>query len=123
MSPRPASTSRSYLEEAENLCRNIAIIDKGGIVERDRMSNLLRKLQTESFLFTLRDPVAAAPALPGHAAVKLVDDHTLEVEISKDQNLNDIFARLSAAGVEVISMRNKVNRLEEMFMRLVENRA
>jgi ABC-2 type transport system ATP-binding protein len=112
-----------YLEEAENLCRNIAIIDKGGIVERDRMSNLLRKLQTESFLFTLRDPVAAAPALPGHAAVKLVDDHTLEVEISKDQNLNDIFARLSAAGVEVISMRNKVNRLEEMFMRLVENRA
>jgi len=109
-----------YLEEAENLCRHIAIIDKGGIVERDRMSNLLRKLQTESFLFTLRDAVAAAPQLAGHGAVKLLDDHTLEVEISKEQNLNEIFARLSAAGIEVISMRNKVNRLEEMFMRLVE---
>ena len=95
---------------------------KGQIVERDRMSNLLRRLQTESFLFTLRNPVAAAPQLPGRA-VKLVDDHTLEVEVSKEQNLNDIFARLSASGVEVISMRNKVNRLEEMFMRLVENRS
>ncbi len=111
-----------YLEEAENLCRHIAIIDKGQIVERDRMSNLLRRLQTESFLFTLRNPVSVAPELTGHA-VKLVDDHTLEVELSKEQNLNDIFARLSGMGIEVISMRNKVNRLEEMFMRLVENRA
>jgi len=112
-----------YLEEAESLCRNIAIIDGGRIVERDRMSNLLRRLQTESFLLTLRNPVTQAPGLPGYATVKMVDDHTLEIEVSKDQNLNDIFARLSAAGVEVISMRNKVNRLEEMFMRLVENRA
>jgi ABC-2 type transport system ATP-binding protein len=111
-----------YLEEAENLCRNIAIIDGGRIIERDRMSNLLRKLQTESFLFTLRNPLAAAPVLAGFA-VKLVDDHTLDIEMSKEQNLNDIFARLAAQGVEVISMRNKVNRLEEMFMRLVENRA
>jgi ABC-2 type transport system ATP-binding protein len=111
-----------YLEEAENLCRNIAIIDDGRIIVRDRMSNLLRKLQTESFLFTLRNPVAAAPALAGFA-VKLVDDHTLDIEMSKEQNLNDIFARLAAQGVEVISMRNKVNRLEEMFMRLVESRA
>jgi ABC-2 type transport system ATP-binding protein len=111
-----------YLEEAENLCRNIAIIDGGRIIERDRMSNLLRKLQTESFLFTLRNPVAAAPVLAGFA-VKLVDDHTLDIEMSKEQNLNDIFAGLAAQGVEVISMRNKVNRLEEMFMRLVENRA
>jgi len=110
-----------YLEEAENLCRNIAIIDGGRIIERDRMSNLLRKLQTESFLFTLRDPVATVPVLEGYG-VKLVDDHTLEVEMSKEQNLNDIFARLSAQQVAVLSMRNKVNRLEEMFMRLVENR-
>src|SRR5690606_21230205 len=101
-----------YLEEAESLCRNIAIIDGGRIVERDRMSNLLRRLQTESFLLTLRNPVATAPQLPGHA-VKLVDDHTLEVEISKDQSLNDIFAQLSNQGVDIISMRNKVNRLEE----------
>ncbi|MBK6672850.1 MAG: ABC transporter ATP-binding protein [Proteobacteria bacterium] len=111
-----------YLEEAESLCRNIAIIDGGRIIERDRMSNLLRKLQTESFLFTLRDPVATVPVLEGYG-VKLVDDHTLEVEMSKEQNLNDIFARLSAQQVAVLSMRNKVNRLEEMFMRLVENRA
>ena len=86
------------------------------------MSNLLRRLQTESFLLTLRNPVAVAPELPGHA-VKLVDDHTLEVEVSKEQSLNDIFARLSTSGLDVISMRNKVNRLEEMFMRLVENRS
>jgi len=86
------------------------------------MSNLLRKLQTESFLLALRNPLAAAPQLEG-TAVKLVDDHTLEIEISKEQSLNEIFARLSAQGVDVISMRNKVNRLEEMFMRLVENRA
>jgi ABC-2 type transport system ATP-binding protein len=111
-----------YLEEAENLCRNIAIIDGGKIIVRDRMSNLLRKLQTESFLFTLRSAVKQAPQLDGYQ-VALVDDHTLDIEMSKDQNLNDIFARLSAQGVEVLSMRNKVNRLEEMFMRLVENRA
>jgi ABC-2 type transport system ATP-binding protein len=110
-----------YLEEAESLCRNIAIIDGGRIIERDRMSNLLRKLQTESFLLALRHPLHALPTLEGYG-VKLVDDHTLEVEISKDQSLNEIFARLSAQGVDVISMRNKVNRLEEMFMRLVENR-
>ncbi|MEO6186141.1 MAG: ABC transporter ATP-binding protein [Steroidobacteraceae bacterium] len=111
-----------YLEEAENLCRNIAIIDGGRIIERDSMSNLLRKLQTESFLLALRNPLAIVPRLED-TALKLVDDHTLEIEISKEQSLNEIFARLSAQGVDVISMRNKVNRLEEMFMRLVENRA
>jgi ABC-2 type transport system ATP-binding protein len=110
-----------YLEEAENLCRNIAIIDGGEIIVRDRMSNLLRKLQTESFLFTLRNPVTALPQLEGYT-LKLVDDHTLDVEITKDQSLNDLFTRLSAQGIDVLSMRNKVNRLEEMFMRLVENR-
>jgi ABC-2 type transport system ATP-binding protein len=110
-----------YLEEAESLCRNIAIIDGGKIIERDRMSNLLRKLHTESFLLALRNPLTTVPQLPGYG-VKLVDDHTLEVEISKEQSLNDIFGRLSSQGVDVLSMRNKVNRLEEMFMRLVENR-
>ena len=111
-----------YLEEAESLCRNIAIIDGGKIVERDRMSNLLRKLQTETFLLSLRNPVQQAPPLEGYR-VALVDDHTLEVEMSKEQSLNDIFARLSGQGIDVVSMRNKVNRLEEMFMRLVENRS
>jgi ABC-2 type transport system ATP-binding protein len=110
-----------YLEEAETLCRNIAIIDKGQIAERDRMSSLLRKLHTETFLLTLRNEVPAAPKLDGYS-VALVDSHTLEVEVSKEQNLNDIFTRLSGLGVEVLSMRNKVNRLEEIFMRLVEAR-
>jgi ABC-2 type transport system ATP-binding protein len=111
-----------YLEEAENLCRNIAIIDKGQVILRDRMANLLRKLHTESFVLMLRNPVSTMPALPGYVA-KLVDDHTLEVEVSKEQSLNEIFAQFAAQGIEVISMRNKVNRLEEVFMRLVENRA
>jgi ABC-2 type transport system ATP-binding protein len=111
-----------YLEEAENLCRNIAIIDKGEVILRDRMANLLRRLQTESFILALRNPLTVLPSLAGCTA-RLVDDHTLDVEISKEQSLNDIFAQLAAQNVDVISMRNKVNRLEEMFMRLVENRA
>ncbi len=110
-----------YLEEAENLCRNIAIIDGGRIIENNSMSTLLRRLQTESFLLTLRDQQTQAPVIEGYG-IKLIDDHTIEVEISKDQGLNDIFAALSGRGIEVLSLRNKVNRLEEMFMRLVENR-
>jgi ABC-2 type transport system ATP-binding protein len=107
-----------YLEEAESLCRHVAIIDKGRIIENDRMSRVLRKLHTEIFVFNLRNPIAAAPSLPGYH-VTMPDDHTLEIEVSKEQNLNDIFSRLSGAGVEVLSMRNKTNRLEELFMRLV----
>ena len=107
-----------YLEEAENLCRHVAIIDKGRIIENDRISNVLRKLQTETFVLNLREPVAAAPSLPGFGVVR-IDDHTLEVEVSKDRSLNDIFVRLAAQGIAVVSMRNKVNRLEELFMRLV----
>jgi ABC-2 type transport system ATP-binding protein len=108
-----------YLEEAETLCRNIAIIDGGRIAERDRMSSLLLKLHFETFVLTLRNALKTAPKFDGYA-VTLVDDHTLEVEVSKEQNLNDIFSRLSALGIEVLSMRNKVNRLEEIFMRLVD---
>jgi ABC-2 type transport system ATP-binding protein len=107
-----------YLEEAENLCRHVAIIDKGRIIENDRMSRVLRKLQTEIFVFNLRNPIAALPELPGYQ-VQMPDDHTLEIEVSKDQNLNEIFSRLSSNGIEVLSMRNKSNRLEELFMRLV----
>jgi ABC-2 type transport system ATP-binding protein len=110
-----------YLEEAETLCRNIAIINGGHIAERDRMSSLLRRLHTETFVFNLRNSLAAPPQLAGYAA-RLVDDHTLELEVSKEQNLNEIFSRLSAQGIEVLSMRNKANRLEEIFMRLVEAR-
>src|SRR6202040_1673385 len=88
-----------YLEEAESLCRNIAIIDKGGIIERDRMSSLLRRLHVQTFVLNLRDSLAAAPRLEGYVAT-VVDDHTLEIEVSKEENLNDIFARLSAPGIE-----------------------
>jgi ABC-2 type transport system ATP-binding protein len=109
-----------YLEEAETLCRNIAIIDGGRIVERDRMSNLLRRLNTEVFVLNLRNSLTEAPRLDSSLATTLTDDHTLEVEVTKEQNLNEVFAQLSAAGIEVLSMRNKVNRLEEIFMRLVE---
>ncbi len=108
-----------YLEEAESLCRNIAIIDRGVIAERNEMAKLLRKLNTEVFVLNLRDAQAAAPVLAGYE-VEMPDDHTLEIELRRDQSLNEVFARLSERGIEVISMRNKVNRLEEIFMRLVD---
>src|SRR5579872_4868002 len=111
-----------YLEEAESLCRNIAIIDKGGIIERDRMSNLLRRLNTQTFVLNTRYPLAAAPSVAGFA-VRLMDEHTLEADIAKEQNLNGLFDQLSAQNIEIVSMRNKVNRLEEIFMRLVETGA
>lgn len=111
-----------YLEEAENLCRHAAIINKGKIVENERMGTLLRKLQSETFVFNTRKPMEHAPALAGYQVTR-VDDHTLEVESSKDQSLNDVFSALTAQGVDVLSMRNKTNRLEELFMRLVENSA
>jgi ABC-2 type transport system ATP-binding protein len=110
-----------YLEEAENLCRHIAIIDEGRIIEHDRMATVLRKLHSEVFVLNLRQPLAEAPQLPGYA-LKLADDGSIEVEVTKAQNLNDIFAALSARGIEVVSMRNKANRLEELFLRLVEGR-
>jgi ABC-2 type transport system ATP-binding protein len=109
------------LEEAENLCRNVAIIDRGRIIERDTMANVLRKLQTEVFVFNSRHPMNVLPVLPGFR-LSLPDSHTLEVEISQGQSLNDIFASLSAQGIEVGSMRNKANRLEELFIRLVDGR-
>jgi ABC-2 type transport system ATP-binding protein len=111
-----------YLEEAESLCRHVAIIDEGRIIERDRMSNIIRKLQTEIFVFNLRNSITAAPVLPGYE-VKLTDDHTVEIEVDREQNLNDIFARLTASGIEVLSMRNKVNRLEDFFMKMIDKHA
>jgi ABC-2 type transport system ATP-binding protein len=110
-----------YLEEAETLCRNIAIIDDGRIAERDRMSSLLTRLNTEIFVLNLREPLEAAPDLAGFPTI-LVDARTLEVEVSREQSLNDVFLRLTQLGIHVVSMRNKVNRLEEIFMRLVEGK-
>jgi ABC-2 type transport system ATP-binding protein len=111
-----------YLEEAETLCRNIAIIDGGLIAERDRMSSLLSRMNTETFVLNLREALDAAPDLAGYPTT-LVDPHTLEIEVSREQPLNDAFLRLTQLGIHVVSMRNKVNRLEEIFMRLVEGRA
>ena len=110
-----------YLEEAESLCRHIAIIDGGRIIEHDTMSGVIRKLSQETFVLNFRSPTASPPELPGYV-FRMTDDHTLEVDVRKEQGLNDIFARLSQQGVEVVSMRNKVNRLEELFMRLVERK-
>ena len=109
-----------YLEEAENLCRNVAIIEGGRIIERDSMVNVLRKLQTEVFVLNLSEPRPSPPQLAGFKS-SLTDDHTLEVEVSKGQSMNDIFAQLSLQGIRVNSMRNKVNRLEELFIRLVDD--
>jgi ABC-2 type transport system ATP-binding protein len=110
-----------YLEEAETLCRNIAIIDGGRIVERDAMSTLLRRLRVETFVLDLASPLTGTPLLPGYE-LRAPDAHTLEVEVKSAQSLNEIFERLSAQGITVRSMRNKVNRLEELFMRLVEKK-
>ncbi len=110
-----------YLEEAENLCRHVAIIDDGVIVEDDRMSAVLRKLHQEVFVLNLRQAVDIAPKLNGFDVAR-INDYELEVEIHKDQDLNGLFSALSTAGVEVISMHNKTNRLEELFVRLIQRR-
>ncbi|MDX1442224.1 MAG: ABC transporter ATP-binding protein [Gammaproteobacteria bacterium] len=108
-----------YLEEAENLCRNIAIINHGRIAENTRMKSLLEKLHVETFIFDLREPVKQDVKLDGYD-VTTVDDTTIEVEITKEQDINDLFKRMSESGLQVLSMRNKVNRLEELFVRMTE---
>ncbi|HIZ50073.1 MAG TPA: ABC transporter ATP-binding protein [Candidatus Pseudomonas excrementavium] len=108
-----------YLEEAEQLCRNIAIIDGGQIIHNTSMRKLLKELHVETFLLDCRDVMEHAPVLPGFPCV-LADDHTLEVQVDKEQGMNGLFVELAAQGVEVLSMRNKSNRLEELFLRLVE---
>ncbi|AVL27194.1 ABC transporter ATP-binding protein [Shewanella xiamenensis] len=108
-----------YLEEAEMLCRNIGIIDKGVLVECTSMKTLLSKLNLETFILDLRRDINVAPTLDGMVC-RLTDPHTLEVDVAKDHNLNDVFTQLTAANVEVLSMRNKSNRLEELFVELVK---
>jgi ABC-2 type transport system ATP-binding protein len=109
-----------YLEEAESLCRNIGIIDHGELIENTTMRSLLGRLHVETFVLDLREPVERAPDLE-HYTARLVDPTTLEVDISKEVTVNEVFGMLSQQGIEVISMRNKANRLEELFMRLVGN--
>ncbi|MEE1675327.1 ABC transporter ATP-binding protein [Agarivorans aestuarii] len=106
-----------YLEEAEMLCRNIGIIDKGELVENTSMKQLLSKLNLETFIFDIESRQQAVE-LAGFEA-RLVDDHTLEVDVEKSQGLNAVFRLLDETGVVVHSMRNKANRLEELFVTLV----
>lgn len=108
-----------YLEEAESLCRNIAIIDHGLIVENTSVRRLLAKLHVETFVLDVSEPLRAAPELPGYR-VALIDETTLEVEVNKSQGLNAVFTALAAQGINVTSMRNKANRLEELFLHLLE---
>lgn len=109
-----------YLEEAEMLCRNIAIINQGTIVENTNMKALLKKLDKETFIFDTRQILTALPQLDGYL-LSALDEHSFEVVINKGQSLNPIFAACSASGLDVVSMRNKVNRLEELFVSLVQN--
>ncbi|HEH9439805.1 ABC transporter ATP-binding protein [Aeromonas sobria] len=107
-----------YLEEAEMLCRNIGIIDKGRLIEHTSMKNLLGKLGRETFLLDLA-PGSAAPNVPQFNG-RMPDERTLEVDLDKSQSLNSLFEQLSSQQVQVVSMRNKANRLEELFVNLVE---
>jgi len=110
-----------YLEEAESLCRNLAIIDKGRIVEQGPMKALLAKLDVEGFLLDIDGGLPATlPAIDG-ATLVAADDHTIDLEMPRSMDLNGVFAALDAAGVRVRSMRTKTNRLEELFVRLTGN--
>ena len=110
-----------YLEEAETLCRHVAIIDEGRIIEDARMTTILRRLKGEKFILSLDRQLSSAPVLSGIKA-KLRDDCELEVSIGEESNLNGLFTALSEQGIIVTSMRNKSNRLEELFMRLVDSK-
>lgn len=109
-----------YLEEAENLCRNVAIIDHGEIITNTSVSSLLSALQMESFILFLAEPCKALPSIDG-LIMRKIDDKTLEVDVQKTHSMNEVFEILSANNISVNSMRNKVNRLEEMFMLLTKN--
>jgi len=111
-----------YLEEAESLCRHIGIIDDGRIIEDAKMSTVLRKLQREVLILSLATNVNEAPQLDGFETL-LRDDCELEVEKGPDHDINDLFEQLDKQGIRVVSMRNKANRLEELFMRLVESKS
>jgi len=110
-----------YLEEAETLCKNIAIIDHGKIAQDTSMQDLLKQLQIETFVLNLREAISKIPEIDDDYTLRFIDEHTLEVDITKDRSINELFAALSAKGLHVLSMRNKANRLEELFMRLVES--
>ena len=111
-----------YLEEAEALCRHIAIINHGKIVENTSMKELLRQLDREVFILDCLEELPEVITIDGFL-IRRVDDHTLEVEVQKGQHLNQLFNALDVAGIHISSMRNRANRLEEMFVNLVEGAA
>jgi ABC-2 type transport system ATP-binding protein len=108
-----------YLEEAESLCRHIAIIDRGQIIENTRMQTLLNRLHLETFVLNLQQPLSKAPDIPGYP-LRWLDELTLEVDVAKEWGINALFEQLSIRGIKVSSLRNKANRLEELFLRLVD---
>ncbi|EPL9569453.1 ABC transporter ATP-binding protein [Providencia rettgeri] len=107
-----------YLEEAEMLCRNIGIIQHGELVENTSMKQLLSKLESETFIFDLM-PKSPIPQLLGYES-RLIDTSTLEVDVKREQGLNSVFSQLNEQGIQILSMRNKANRLEELFVSLVK---
>lgn len=109
-----------YLEEAENLCRNIGIINEGELIENTSMRSLLSTLHVETFVLDLCEPLTSAPDLPGYT-VRLIEPTVLEVDVTQEATLNRAFAILNEKRIEINSMRNKVNRLEELFVRMVSN--
>jgi len=108
-----------YLEEAESLCRNIAIIDQGKIIRNTDMKSLLATLDVETFVLDLRDAVDQCPQVEG-MEITLRDERTLEASLPREKSLNKLFSELESQGIQVLSMRNKANRLEELFLRLVD---
>ena len=108
-----------YLEEAENLCKNIAIIDDGKILENSSMKNFLNQLKNEKFILYTEDAIPKDLALNDHA-FNIIDDNTLEVSISVKSDINSLIADLSIKGIKIKSLKNKTSRLEELFMRLVD---
>ncbi len=108
-----------YLEEAENLCKNVAIIDKGNIIEDTSIKSILSKLDIETFIFDLKQPQSSPPKINDYDC-HMLDSSTLQIDISKQQGINNLFTQLSDQGIEVLSMRNKYNRLEELFISLLK---
>ena len=111
-----------YLEEAESLCRDVAIIDGGKIIEDAPMSTVLRKLQREVFVLCLAETMTEVPKLENYEML-LREDNDLEVAIEPSHNLNDLFRQLNERNITVVSMRNKTNRLEELFMGIIEKKS
>jgi len=108
-----------YLEEAEQLCNKVAIIDEGKIIENDSMQNVLKKLKTEVFVVNTEKPLDEAPNIEGYLT-NLRSPQEIEITVSQEQGLNDAFSSLQENGVKVLSMRNKNSRLEELFLDLTK---